>query len=151
MKSDLRREETAPRQRKTIPPNLGMPGSSLPSTESKLIPSFTVGKRTWPRRTLLLVIVERLANRVQLTTDGFRFYVDAVEKHFGADVDFGQVIKLYGDYGQHDAAGRYSHNQSWRLYPRFARAIPIPSTSALRSLSGRTSPCAWRSADYTAD
>ena len=34
--------------------------------------------------------------------------MDAVENHFGADLDFGQIVKLYGDYGQHDAAGRYS-------------------------------------------
>jgi IS1 family transposase len=76
---------------------------------SKLVPSFVVGKRDMKTTNALIGDLKpRLANRVQLSTDGFRFYVDAVEKHFGADIDFGQVVKLYGDYGQHDAEGRYS-------------------------------------------
>jgi hypothetical protein len=38
----------------------------------------------------------RLANRVQLTTDGHRAYLQAVEEAFGADVDYGMLMKLYG-------------------------------------------------------
>src|SRR5918992_930113 len=38
----------------------------------------------------------RLANRVQLTSDGHRAYLEAVEGAFGADVDYGQLVKLYG-------------------------------------------------------
>jgi hypothetical protein len=45
---------------------------------------------------------------VQITTDGFRFYINAIERSFGSDVDFAQLVKLYGDYGQHDAAAKYS-------------------------------------------
>ena len=45
---------------------------------------------------------------MQLTTDGFRFYVEAVEQSFGSDIDFAQLVKLYGDYGQHDSATKYS-------------------------------------------
>lgn len=37
----------------------------------------------------------RLANRVQLTTDGLRVYLDAVEGAFGADVDYAMLVKLY--------------------------------------------------------
>src|SRR5882672_3222272 len=77
--------------------------------ESKLVPSFAIGKRTaQTTRALIDDLAPRLANRVQLTTDGFRFYVNAVEKNFGSEIDYAMLIKLYGDYGQHDAAGKYS-------------------------------------------
>ena len=49
----------------------------------------------------------RLANRVQVTSDGHRAYLEAVEAGFGADVDYAQLIKLYGE-APHPAAGRYS-------------------------------------------
>jgi IS1 family transposase len=39
---------------------------------------------------------DRLANRVQITSDGYRIYLDAVETAFGRDVDFAQLVKLYG-------------------------------------------------------
>jgi IS1 family transposase len=77
--------------------------------KSKLIPCYAVGKRTAETtRALIGDLSERLANRVQITTDGFRFYINAIENSFGSDVDFAQLVKLYGDYGQHDAAGKYS-------------------------------------------
>lgn len=38
----------------------------------------------------------RLANRVQLTTDGHKAYLIAVEEAFGADVDYAQLVKMYG-------------------------------------------------------
>jgi len=51
-------------------------------------------------------LAARLANRVQLTSDGHRAYLEAVEGAFGADVDYAQLVKLYGTtFGQ---AGRYS-------------------------------------------
>ena len=79
--------------------------------ETKLVPAFTVGKRD--RNTthaFLRSIQERLAeeHRFQLSTDGFHFYRRGVEDVFAGQADFAQVVKLYGDVGQHDAAGRYS-------------------------------------------
>ncbi|HTU40280.1 MAG TPA: IS1 family transposase [Candidatus Aquilonibacter sp.] len=79
--------------------------------DSKLIPAFTIGKRT--RETtyeFLRNMRDRMAaeQRFQLTTDGFAFYRRGVEDVFAGQADFAQVIKLYGDHGQHDAAGRYS-------------------------------------------
>ena len=41
-------------------------------------------------------LAARLANRVQLTTDGLRVYLDAVEGAFGCAVDYAQLVKLYG-------------------------------------------------------
>ena len=39
----------------------------------------------------------RLANRVQMTTDGHKPYLAAVEDAFGADIDFAQLVKIYGN------------------------------------------------------
>lgn len=38
----------------------------------------------------------RLANRVQITSDGHKPYLDAIERAFGSDVDYAQLIKIYG-------------------------------------------------------
>jgi 3-methyladenine DNA glycosylase/8-oxoguanine DNA glycosylase len=52
---------------------------------------------------------ERLANRVQLTTDGHSAYLQAVEEAFGADIDYAQLVKLYGEPpASPEAARRYS-------------------------------------------
>lgn len=50
---------------------------------------------------------DRLANRVQLTSDGHRAYLEAVEGAFGGDVDYAQLVKLYGNVSE-SAKGRYS-------------------------------------------
>jgi hypothetical protein len=50
---------------------------------------------------------DRLANRVQLTSDGHRAYLEAVEGAFGGDVDYAQLVKLYGATTE-GAKGRYS-------------------------------------------
>ncbi len=42
-------------------------------------------------------VSSRLANRVQLTTDGHKAYLDAVDDNFGHDVDYAQLIKIYGE------------------------------------------------------
>src|SRR5665213_3146621 len=49
---------------------------------------------------------DRLANRVQLTSDGHRAYLEAVEGAFGGDVDYAQLVKLYGNVSD-SAKGRY--------------------------------------------
>ena len=49
----------------------------------------------------------RLANRVQLTTDGHRVYLQAVEGAFGNDVDYAMLVKIYGD-APRDKEARYS-------------------------------------------
>ncbi len=53
-------------------------------------------------------LVTRIINRVQLTTDGFKPYMDAVEWAFGSDVDFAQLIKLHA----HDERQRGHHSPS---------------------------------------
>src|SRR5208282_2591375 len=69
--------------------------------QTKLVPVFTVGKRTEETTWYFIdELAKRVANRIQLTTDGFPFYQRQVEDAFGAEVDFAQLIKLYGQYGQ---------------------------------------------------
>ncbi len=78
--------------------------------ESKLIPAFRIGKRVRPDTwAFLWDLNHRIANRVQLTTDGLNHYTVTVSECFGTDVDFAQLTKLFGDFGQFDGpGGRYS-------------------------------------------
>jgi IS1 family transposase len=65
--------------------------------DSKLIVSWRVGPRDAATAyELMMDLAGRLANRVQLTTDGHRAYLNAVEDAFGADVDYAMLQKLYG-------------------------------------------------------
>lgn len=65
--------------------------------DSKLIVSWLVGGRDSEYAMAFMDdLRQRLANRVQLTTDGHRVYLNAVEEAFGDDVDYAQLVKLYG-------------------------------------------------------
>ncbi len=79
-------------------------------TETKLVPAFRVGKRTgMVANAFVSDVASRLTNRPQVSTDGLRAYVDAIEQAFGTDVDYGMVIKSYGaDQGEHHQERRYS-------------------------------------------
>ena len=78
--------------------------------DSKLVMSWLVGPRdAGSAFTFVSDLADRLATRVQLTSDGLRLYVDAVEDAFGADIDFAQLIKLYGAVQETDT--RYSPAQ----------------------------------------
>jgi IS1 family transposase len=78
--------------------------------ESKLLISYLVGGRDAEFALMLMDDLRgRLANRVQLTTDGHRPYLRAVEEAFGIDVDYSMLIKLYGEPpSSPEAARRYS-------------------------------------------
>jgi IS1 family transposase len=75
--------------------------------DTKLVPSWRVGDRSGATAIEFVCdLSKRLANRVQVTTDGYRAYLEAVEAGFGADVDYAQLIKQYGETPH--PAGRYS-------------------------------------------
>lgn len=75
--------------------------------DTKLVPAYRVGKRTKPHAVAFMNdLSERLANRVQLSSDALNSYVDAVERAFGADVDYGQAIKFFE--AEPIGPGRYS-------------------------------------------
>jgi IS1 family transposase len=76
--------------------------------DSKLIVSYFVGDRSGQSAIALMDDLRaRLANRVQLTTDGHKAYLEAVEGAFGADIDYGVLNKIYGAVPE-SAKGRYS-------------------------------------------
>lgn len=65
--------------------------------DSKLIVSFLVGDRSSDTAKVFMAdVASRLTSRVQLTTDGLKAYLQAVEDAFGSDVDFAQLVKMYG-------------------------------------------------------
>jgi IS1 family transposase len=64
--------------------------------ETKLVPAYRVGKRDLATANAFVAdIASRLRNRVQISADALRAYVDAIEMNFGADVDFAQIVKEY--------------------------------------------------------
>lgn len=65
--------------------------------DSKLAVSWLVGNRDAEyARDFMEDVASRLKNRVQLTTDGLKAYLDAVDEAFGTEIDFAQLVKLYG-------------------------------------------------------
>jgi len=66
--------------------------------DTKLAISWLVGKRNARYANAFIAdLAGRLASRVQLTSDGYRIYLDAVEGAFGCDVDYATLVKLYGE------------------------------------------------------
>ncbi len=75
--------------------------------ETKLIVSWLIGNRDIRCAKIFMEdVASRLKNRVQLTTDGFKPYLEAVEGAFGKAVDFSQVRKLYSRKSTEQKAGR---------------------------------------------
>ena len=88
--------------------------------ETKLVPAFKCGKRTLATTTEFVQdVASRMRNRVQISTDALRGYVEAIEQSFGADVDYGQIVKVY----THDAA---QHPERKYSAPTFASALRRP-------------------------
>jgi IS1 family transposase len=75
--------------------------------DTKLLFAWQLGARDSANAYRFMASVsDRLANRVQLTTDGNRVYLDAVENYFGSKIDYAMLIKLYGN--DEKAENRYS-------------------------------------------
>lgn len=75
--------------------------------DTKLLCSWMVGDRSaYTAHTFMKALASRLMGRVQLTTDGHRAYLEAVESAFGIDVDYAMLVKLYGN--DRDEEARYS-------------------------------------------
>lgn len=78
--------------------------------ETKLVPSWLVGDRDGDTAyTFMKDLASRLTNRVQLTTDGHKAYLQAVEDSFGADIDYAMLVKIYGS--SPEAEKRYSPSE----------------------------------------
>jgi len=76
--------------------------------DTKLIPSWTLGNRDARTAKILIDdLASRLAHRIQLTTDGHKAYLLAVEGEFGIDIDYAMLVKVYGE-GAEQNEKRYS-------------------------------------------
>ncbi len=105
--------------------------------DTKLIVGWLVGGRGAEYADAFMEDVPgRLATCVQLTTDGHKPYLEAVEGAFGADVDYAQLVKICGEPPEAEVppSALARAGNLWRA----ARGT---RTSALPTLSARTSPC----------
>lgn len=112
-------------------------------SETKLVPSFKCGKRTHlTANAFVSDVASRLKNRPQISSDGLRAYVEAVENAFGMEVDFGMIIKNYGaDKGEHHQERRYSAPEVTSMQKIVIAGYPDPdliSTSHVERLNGTT-------------
>ena len=65
--------------------------------DTKLVPCWLIGKRDpESARDFIEDLAGRLSNRIQLTSDGLKLYIKAVDKAFGGDVDYAMLVKVYG-------------------------------------------------------
>ncbi len=77
--------------------------------DSRLIVSWLVGKRTIEHAYVFMDdIASRIDGRASITTDGLRAYADAVNMSFGRDINYGQLVKVYGEDLGEDYKGRKS-------------------------------------------
>ena len=93
-------------------------------------------------------LANRLANRVQLTTDGHRAYLDAVDSAFRNGIDYAMLVKIYG---KAVAETRYSPPVCLGAERTESAGIPIPTISAPALSSARTSDADGNPALHSAD
>ena len=98
--------------------------------ETKLVPSWRVGDRSGETAIDFMDdLRSRLADRVQLTSDGHKAYLEAVEGAFGGDVDYAMLVKMYGGEGGVSSEKRYSPAQCTGIRKRRIEGSPDPHVS----------------------
>ena len=112
-------------------------------SETKIVPSFKVGKRNHITANAFVAdVASRLKNRPQVSTDGLRAYMEAMENAFGMNVDYGMIYKNYGaDSGEHHQERRYSAPDVVSIERRAVMGRPemdLISTSHIERLNGTT-------------
>jgi IS1 family transposase len=91
--------------------------------ESKLIPCWLIGQRdAIAARDFIEDLAGRLANRVQLTTDGHKPYLTAVDRVFGEEIDYALLVKMYGA----DAEGEKRYSPAQCIGTRTATVVGDP-------------------------
>ena len=96
--------------------------------ESKLVPAWYVGDRdSQAAMSFMDNLAKRLANRVQLTSDGHKPYLEAVEGAFGADIDYAMLVKVYGEpTGLSSPERKYSPGECTGIHERKVEVNPNP-------------------------
>ena len=94
--------------------------------DTKLVPSWLVGLRDAGYAfEFVNDLKDRLANRVQITTNGHKIYLDAVEGAFGLAVDYAMLVKLYGNEPDKEEK-RYSSPECIATDIRIMQGKPNP-------------------------
>ena len=97
--------------------------------DTKLVASWYVGERnSEAAATFIDDLAPRLASRVQLTSDGHKAYLEAVEGAFGGDVDYAQLVKLYGSEGGVSSEKRCSPAECTGIRKRRVEGRPVSKT-----------------------
>jgi IS1 family transposase len=111
-------------------------------SDTKLVPAFKCGKRDLATANVFVAdVASRLRNRVQISSDALRAYVDAIEMNFGADVDFAQIIKTYVTDDSHIPERRFSAPEIVITEKKTVTGFPdlrLASTSHIERLNGTT-------------
>lgn len=80
--------------------------------DSRLVPCWLVAPRDGASaHEFMTDLASRLAHRIQLTTDGLKVYLDAVDGAFGADIDYAMLVKLYGEPTGNTSERKYSPSE----------------------------------------
>ncbi|MGB9119048.1 MAG: hypothetical protein WCE73_00375, partial [Candidatus Angelobacter sp.] len=110
--------------------------------ETKIVPTFRCGKRDRATANAFVQdVASRMKNRVQISTDGLRSYVEAIEKSFGAEVDFAQIVKTYTHDVEIQPNRRYSAPEIVSTEKKIFTGSPEIdriSTSYVERLNGTT-------------
>jgi IS1 family transposase len=94
--------------------------------DTKPIPVFLIGKRSSENtQAFMRDLRKRTTNRIRLTTDAFIFCRKAVEETFGADIDYAQLTKLFGNYGRYGNE-RYSPSSIAEVISKVRQGNPDP-------------------------
>ncbi len=94
--------------------------------DTKLIPSWYVGARdAYAAQAFIGDLASRVSNRMQLTSDGHKPYLEAVEQSLGAGVDYAMLVKVYGE--PVGAVGRYSPGECVSTEQRRVEGRPDPA------------------------
>jgi IS1 family transposase len=110
--------------------------------DTKLVPAFRCGKRNRATANAFVQdVASRMKNRVQISTDGLKAYVEAVEKSFGSEVDYAQIIKTYTHDVEMNPNHRYSAPEIVTTEKKIFSGSPEIdriSTSYVERLNGTT-------------
>jgi IS1 family transposase len=107
--------------------------------DTKLVPAYKVGKRDAATANAFIDdLAGRLKNRVQISSDALAAYVEAIEGSFGADVDYGQIVKAYEKDETRTPERRYSPTKLVNITKKVVTGNPIDeliSTSYVERLN----------------
>jgi IS1 family transposase len=110
--------------------------------DTKLVPSYKVGKRDFATADAFVAdVASRIVNRVQISSDALKAYVEAIEANFGADVDFAQIVKTYITDDSHVPERRFSAPEIVVTEKKSIAGFPnmdLASTSHVERLNGTT-------------